>query len=433
MVAALNAAYARLKTNAKRLNDTLQYSCQWGSTPDGGMNRLSGNDDDQKVRDWFVAEVTRYGCSHQVDAMGNIFAIRPGQNNTLPPIALGSHLDTQPTGGRYDGILGVLCALEVLRVIHEANITTYAPLAIVNWTNEEGARFSPAMLGSGVWAGEFSTEYGHSRVSSEGTTMGQELQRIGYLGSTPCSYQANPLLAHFEVHIEQGPILDVAEKPVGVVKGAQAIRWYRLAVRGREAHTGSTPMDRRSDALLAAAKMIVEVNKIATTAPLSTRGARGTIAVINSGPQSINTIAGQVTMNLDIRSPFDQDIEEIEKLCKQGFEAIGEEHGTSLEMECIWTSPATNFHPLMVECVRQSAKSIDCHHEIISGAGHDSVYTSRKVPTAMIFARCRDGISHNPAEYSRPEDCAAAGEVLLGAYLRYDEHIRQQNESKTEE
>lgn len=368
---ALSPAYVALTVNAARLNDTLEYSCQWGSTADGGMNRLSGNDDDRKVRQWFVEEVTRYGCSHTVDAMGNIFAVRPGQNNSLPPIALGSHLDTQPTGGKYDGILGVMCALEVLKVIHDANITTYAPLAIVNWTNEEGARFPPAMLGSGVWAGEFSVEYGLSRTSLDGTTMKQELERIGYLGSLPCSYEANPLLAHFEVHIEQGPILDAAEKPVGIVKGAQAIRWYNLSVRGREAHTGSTPMDRRSDALLAAAKMIIEVNKVATTDPLYTRGARGTIAVINSGPQSVNTIAGQVAMKLDIRSPYDADVEEIERLCKQKFREICKEHGTKLEMESFWESPSTEFHPTMVECVKKSANSVGCSHEIISGAGHD--------------------------------------------------------------
>jgi hydantoinase/carbamoylase family amidase len=370
-----NPAYESLKANGQRLNETLEYSCQWGATPDGGMNRLSGNDDDRQVRDWFVNEVRRYGCTTvKVDAMGNTFAVRPGLNNDLPPIALGSHLDTQPTGGKYDGILGVLCALEVLRVVHEAGVTTYAPLAVVNWTNEEGARFPPAMLGSGVWCGEFTTEWAHSRPSNPDatTTMKQELERIGYLGDVACSHEANPLLAHFEVHIEQGPILDAAEKPVGIVKGAQAIRWYKLAVRGREAHTGSTPMDRRCDALLAAAEMIVHVNRVATTTEhLASRGARGTIAVINSSPQSVNTIAGQVTMNLDLRSPHDEDLEELERLCREGFEAICKKHGATVDMDCFWKSPATNFHPEMVECVRQSAKTVGCTHEIISGAGHD--------------------------------------------------------------
>lgn len=338
--------------------------------------------------------------------MGNIFAIRPGQNNSLPPIGIGSHLDTQPTGGKYDGILGVTGGMEVLKTIHANNITTYAPLAIINWTNEEGARFPPAMLASGVWGGAFTTEYGHSRpdLNDSSTTLKDELKRIGFLGDVPCSYEANPLSAHFEIHIEQGPILDAAESPVGVVRGVQSIRWYHVDVVGREAHTGTTPMDRRSDALLGAAKMIVATNKFVTEGELAARGARGTIAVINSGPQSINTIAGKVRMGLDIRAPADEDVEKVEQLCIAKFEEICKEHGLTLGFDRFWNSPALHFDPTMVQCVRSSARSIGCEIELVSGAGHDSAYTSRKVPTAMIFARCRDGVSHNPAEYTRPEE-----------------------------
>lgn len=336
--------------------------------------------------------------------MGNIFAIRPGQNNSLPPIALGSHLDTQPTGGKYDGILGVMSAVEVLQTIHQNNITTYAPLAVVNWTNEEGARFPPAMLCSGVWGGAFTTEYAHSRPDADGKTLKEELQRIGFLGSVPCSYEANPLLAHFEVHIEQGPILDQAQSAAAVVKGVQSIRWYRVGIVGREAHTGTTPMDRRSDALLGAAKMIVETNRFVTTGDLAKRQARATIAVINSGPQSINTIAGHVDLGLDIRSPTDSDVELVEKLCRDRFEEICKEHGLKMTFDNFWVSPAINFDPTMISCVRASAKEIGCDMELVSGAGHDSVYTRKKVPTAMVFVRCRDGVSHNPAEYARPEE-----------------------------
>lgn len=336
--------------------------------------------------------------------MGNIFAIRPGQNNSLPPIGIGSHLDTQPTGGKYDGILGVTCGMEVLKTLHTNNITTYAPLAVINWTNEEGARFPPAMLASGVWGGAFTAEYGHGRADPNGTTLKQELERIGFLGEVPCSYDANPLSAHFEVHIEQGPILDGAESAVGVVKGVQSIRWYNINVVGREAHTGTTPMDRRSDALLGAAKMIVATNCFVTEGELAARGARATIAVINSGPQSINTIAGKVRMGLDIRAPADADVETVEDLCKARFVEICKEHGLTMEFDRFWSSPALHFDPTMVQCVRDSARSIGCEMELVSGAGHDSVYTSLKVPTAMIFARCRDGVSHNPAEYTRPEE-----------------------------
>ncbi|KIW00316.1 uncharacterized protein PV09_08203 [Verruconis gallopava] len=420
----LSAEYAALKIDALRTNQTLDAACTWGNTPDGGMNRLASNIDDKHVRDWFISETAKCGCSHLIDEMGNIFAIRPGKNNNLPPIALGSHLDTQPTGGRYDGILGVVSAMEVLKVIHTNCITTYAPLAVVNWTNEEGARFPPAMLCSGVWGGAFTVEWAQSRADSEGLTLGEELKRIGYLGTTPCSYEANPLLAHFEVHIEQGPILDQEEQPAAVVKGVQSIRWYNISVRGREAHTGTTPMDRRSDALLGAAKIIVETNKCVTEGEIAARGGRATIAVINSSPQSINTIAGSVHLALDIRAPADSDVELIEQNCQNRFEGICIEHGLTMSMDNFWVSPAVKFDATMVDCVRQSANENGCKLELTSGAGHDSVYTSKKVPTAMIFVRCRDGISHNPAEFSRPEDCAVGAQVLLGAYLRYDQYVQ---------
>jgi len=345
------------------------------------MNRLTANDDDKKVRDWFIATTKKYGCTHkvglftrlygkatadiiEVDAIGNIFAIRPGQNNSLPPIAIGSHLDTQPKGGRYDGILGVISGVEVLRVLHENNVTTYAPLAIIDWTNEEGARFPPAMLGSGVWAEQFSTEYGQTRTDLAGVSLGEELSRIGYVGSEDASFKTNPILAHFEVHIEQGPILDQAEEAAAVVRGVQSMKWYELRVIGREAHTGSTPMDRRSDALLGAAKMIVEANRVATTGELAERGARATIAVINATPQSINTISGDVKMNLDVRSPFDEDVEEIERLCRDAFQKISQEHGLQLTFDTIWTSPAVNFNETMKQCVRNSALEIGCRMEL---------------------------------------------------------------------
>ncbi|ORY04777.1 putative N-carbamoyl-L-amino acid hydrolase [Clohesyomyces aquaticus] len=427
----LSAKYSSLHINAARTNATLQAACTWGRSParpvtnlyprttDGGMNRLTCNDDDESVRDWFISETQKYGCHHKVDEMGNIFAIRPGQNNNLPPI------DTQPTGGKYDGILGVICGMEVLQVLHENNITTYAPVAVVNWTNEEGARFPPAMLCSGVWGGEFSVNYAHGRQDPEGESLGEELKRIGYLGSTPWEPTKTQDPAHFEVHIEQGPILDVAEKPVRIVKGVQSIRWYNISITGRESHTGTTPMDRRSDALLGAAKIIVETNRIVTENEVAARGGRATIAVINSSPQSINTIAGKVSLGLDIRAPADSDVELIEQQCRSGFEKICRSHGLQMTFDNFWISPALNFDATMVGCVKQSATELGCDIEIVSGAGHNSVYTSRKVPMAMIFVRCRDGVSHHPAEFSREEDCAAGAQALLGAYLRYDDYIRR--------
>ncbi|KAI0015905.1 putative N-carbamoyl-L-amino acid hydrolase [Xylariomycetidae sp. FL0641] len=422
---ATSSKYTQLQVDDVRTMSMLEESCAWGNTPDGGMNRLSCNDDDKKVREWFIAETKKCGCTIKVDQMGNIFATRPGQNNNIPPIALGSHLDTQPTGGRYDGILGVVSALEVLKTVHANNIATYAPLAVVNWTNEEGARFPPAMMCSGVYGGAFTTEWGHSRTDSDGKTIKEELDRIGFLGDVPCSFEANPISAHFEVHIEQGPILDSAKQSVGIVKGVQSMRWYHIDVTGREAHTGTTPMGRRSDALLGAANMIVETNRFVTEGRLAEREARATIAVINSGPQSINTIAGKVRMGLDIRAPTDEDVATVEELCREKFEEISKDAGLTVSMDCFWASPALKFDSTMVDCVRESAKSVGCEMELVSGAGHDPVYTSYKAPTAMIFVRCRDGVSHHPAEYSRPEDCVAGAQTLLGAYLRYDDHIRR--------
>lgn len=362
----LGLEYKSLKINSSRFNDRLQFSCQWGATNDGGMNRLSGNDDDKAVRDWFIAETAKYGCSHKVDTMGNIFAIRPGQNNNVAPIGLGSHLDTQPTGGRYDGILGVHCALEVLRVIDEAGITTYAPLAIVNWTNEEGARFPPAMLGSGVWAGQYTLQHGHSRESVEGMSMAKELDRIGYLGTVPCSSEQNPLSAHFEVHIEQGTILETENQPIGVVKGAQSVRWFRLVIFGRAQHTGGTPMEKRCDAILAAAKVVVQVHQAAVD-----RGIRATVSTIKSDPQSMNTIAGKAELSLDLRAPSDTDLDDLEASLRHSFEKVQVETRTKFDMQPVWNSPAEFFDESMVECVRRSVKELGSSVEMMSFIGHD--------------------------------------------------------------
>jgi hydantoinase/carbamoylase family amidase len=262
------------------------------------------------------------------------------------------------------------------------------------------------MLCSGVWGGEFTVKYVQGRQDPEGNTLGGELERIGYNGPTPCSFDANPLLAHFEVHIQQGPILDAAQKPVGIVRGVQSIRWYKIGIQGREAHTGTTPIDRRSDALLGAAKMIVETNKIVTETDVAPRGGRATVAVINSFPQSINAVAGNVSLGLDIRAPADSDVELIEKQCLEGFKAISKQHSLEMTFDNFWTSPALGFDPIMVSCVKQSAAEPGCDMEIVSGAGHDSVYTSRKVPTAMIFVCDGDGDGGGGWWFPESRDCS---------------------------
>ncbi|KDQ51720.1 hypothetical protein JAAARDRAFT_40963 [Jaapia argillacea MUCL 33604] len=427
-----------IRVASSRLASTFDESCSWGSTPDGGMNRLSLNNDDKRVREWLIEQCKQLGCSVKVDQMGNIFAIRPGKNNSIPPIGMGSHLDTQPAGGKYDGIVGVLSALEVLRTLHDNQVETYAPVALIDWTNEEGARFPPAMLSSGVWGGAFTLEHGHSRSDASGNTVKSELERIGFLGDVPCSYEANPLSAHFEIHIEQGPALEAENLRIGVVTGVQAMNWYNIVLRGREQHCGTTPMNMRADTLLCAAKMIQSINQQSLALP----GARASVAVINSSPQSINTLSGRVQFNIGARASSDAllatlDVN-LEKACKEVVEdsvrldesIMGKsgEGGVKMEVwEKIWECPKTVFDERAVSMVRESAREVEGGRfkDMVSGAGHDSVYTARKVPTAMIFIRCKAGISHNPAEFSKQEDIDAGANVLLGALLRYDDYLKE--------
>ncbi|KAL5508550.1 hypothetical protein ACEPAH_6169 [Sanghuangporus vaninii] len=417
-----------LSINAARINSDLMESCQWGSTPDGGMNRLTLNDDDKKVREWFVEQVKKYGCSVKVDEVGNIFAIRLGKNESLPPIGMGSHLDTQPAGGKYDGIVGVHCALEVLKTLHENNVETYAPVAVIDWTNEEGARFPPAMLCSGVWAGKFSKEYAYDRVDLKGKKFGDELERIGFKGDTPASYEMNKLSAHYEVHIEQGPILETEDKPIGVVTGVQAISWFNVELRGREQHCGTTPMDKRADTLLTAAKMIVAINSIA----LRTPGGFASVAVINSSPQSINTLASSVQFNIDVRAKDDETLASLESELEKACWEIADDASVEMRVwERFWNARRTVFDERCVGFVREAVQEAGLGwREIQSGAGHDSVYTASRVPTSMIFVRCKDGISHNPAEYASPEDIAAGATVLLGAVLRHDAYLASRETEK---
>ncbi|KAK3934285.1 amidase [Diplogelasinospora grovesii] len=426
------AALQRLKVNQGRLMDELHHTCQWGTgkpwgvaATETGMSRLALSDADKQARDWFVETTQSLGCSVQVDAMGNIFAIRPGREDG-PPTCAGSHLDTQPSGGRYDGILGILAGVEMLKVLKDHNVQTAYPVGVVNWTNEEGARFPISMVSSGVWAGEIPLDRAHNlqEVGGGTATMKSELERIGFLGSLPASYKAMPLAAHFELHIEQGPILEAEKQKIGVVKGVQAYRWYTVEVTGREAHTGTTPFSSRGDAMLAAARMIA----------LSHDSARKHSALASTGiltltPGSVNTIPGAVRFSLDVRAPLDSTVEALEKEFKEQFAKIVSKESTGgLAVEVNWqtdsVSPAIHFHEDCITAVREAAVSVTGKEalvrDMVSGAGHDSVYASRHCPTSMIFVPSRNGISHNPEEYTNPEDCAIGAEVLLQSVLRYD-------------
>ncbi|ORY81757.1 hypothetical protein BCR35DRAFT_341113 [Leucosporidium creatinivorum] len=418
-----------LKINADRLNGTIHETATFGAAlrfgpgpTETGMARLALDDNDALVRQYFVKEAKELGCKVTVDQLGNIFAVRPGRRAGAPT-AMGSHLDTQPTGGRYDGILGVLSGLEVLRTIHEANLTTEFPIAVIDWTNEEGARFPKSVVSSGVWAGELELEEAWSLadINDPSKTMKSELARIGFLGETPCSYEAMPLGAHFELHIEQGPILEQSSKLVGVVLGAQAYRWYTVDVYGRDCHTGSTPFGARSDAMLCAAQCIVASNKLAKEF-----GALASTGILTLEPGSTNVCPSHVRFSLDIRHPSTAELHRLCDALQEEMTRIGSkecEIGCKVRTTLDRDSAAAVFHDDAIIAVRASAASAtsaDKIEEMYSGAAHDSCPVSMRVPTAMIFVPSKDGVSHNPVEYTSPEECALGAQVLLHAVLNYD-------------
>ncbi|KIW28332.1 uncharacterized protein PV07_08005 [Cladophialophora immunda] len=431
-----------LKINGGRLMSSLHESCEFGKAhPYGthetetGMARLALSAADKAVRQWFVQEAKSLGCNITIDQMGNIFAVRPGKNSTAPPVMMGSHLDTQPTGGRYDGILGVLAGLEVLRTLHESGYQTEGSIGVVNWTNEEGARFPIITVSSGIWSGavSFETAWNCQEVtpSRDGhrCTMKEELEHIGFLGSTPASHESQPIAAHFELHIEQGPILEDERRKIGVVSGGQAYKWFEVVVQGRDSHAGTTPMAARKDSVLAAAKMIVESNKIARAhSGLITTG------LVETNPGSINTTAHTARFTLDMRHPSDSVLAHIEDECRRTFSRIAvedSERGVSLEWRQLAANPAVTFHQDCIAVIEHAAEETVADlpktaedgklwKHMVSGAGHDSFHTSRRCPTGMIFTPTREGLSHTPTEYCSPEECALGAQVLLGAVLRYD-------------
>ncbi|KAJ5595275.1 uncharacterized protein N7459_001483 [Penicillium hispanicum] len=421
-----------LQINSERLWRTLHETCDWGfayrygdNATDTGMARLTLNDDDARVRKWFANEVQKLGCSLAIDQMGNMFARRPGKLKSLAPmIAMGSHLDTQPRGGRYDGILGIMAALEVLRTMKENDFETNLDVGVVNWTNEEGARFPKSMCASGVWAGAIPIQeaWDLRDIHDQNVTLQSELERHGYLGDIPCDAASGfQLGAHFELHIEQGPILPANGCSIGIVQGAQGYRWLTFTVHGKDAHTGTTPLSARQDPLLAASRMIAASNDIAKRH--DALASTGLIKVPSNA--STNTVASQVTFTLDIRHPQDSVVQDVQKECLDTFTKIASQDGKGVSFE--WSldtdSPAVKFDPGCVDSVKAAADYLvgpQGSMPMTSGAGHDSVFTSKHCPTAMIFVPCRDGVSHHPTEHCTPEDCAVGTQALLEAVVHYD-------------
>jgi N-carbamoyl-L-amino-acid hydrolase len=409
-----------LAIDPERLWDDLMETAQIGATPKGGICRLTLTELDRQVRDWFKARVQALGCTVTVDDMGAMFARRAGQRADVPPIAMGSHLDTQPTGGKFDGALGVLAALEALRTLHRAGYETFAPIEVVNWTNEEGARFAPAMIASGVFAGVFTRDWAAARADRSGETFGGALEKIGYRGPEPCG--RHKLSAFFELHIEQGPFLEAEGKDVGVVTGVQAMRWYEATVTGQDTHAGTTPMPRRHDALLGAARLVETVDASARKHP----SAVGTVGLLEVKPGSPNVVPGEVFFTIDMRDPDPKVLDRMESEITQVAKKIEAELGLTIAIKNIWTQPPMRFDPACIAAVRAAARvSGYSTRDMISGAGHDAAYVARVAPATMIFVPCRDGISHNEAEYSSKEQCAAGAQVLLQAVLDYDRSLAE--------
>jgi N-carbamoyl-L-amino-acid hydrolase len=414
----MNVAYQRdteaLSVNGARLWDSLMEMAKIGATPKGGVCRLALTDLDKQGRDLFVRWAKEAGCTISVDRMGNVFARRAGIDDSLSPVVTGSHADSQPTGGRFDGIYGVLGGLEVIRSLNDRGIRTQRAIETVIWTNEEGSRFAPAMVASGVFAGVFTEEYGLSRADVDGKTVGEELKRIGYAGDIPCGGRA--IHAAFELHIEQGPILEAEGKTIGVVHAAQGQRWYEVVLTGQESHAGPTPMPRRRDALLGTARVIQLVNEIGLKyAPY----ACATVGMVQVHPNSRNVIPGRVFFTIDFRHPEDAVLAQMDADLRAAVAQIAESGKLELtKLEQIFYYKPVAFDGDCVASVRAAAERFGySHRDIVSGAGHDACYLAQVAPTSMVFVPCVGGISHNEIEDATPEWIEAGANVLLHAML----------------
>ncbi len=404
---------AQLRVNGSRLWDSLMELAQIGATPKGGVCRLTLTDLDRQGRDLVTRWAREAGMTVTIDKIGNGFMRRPGRDNSLPPIMTGSHIDTQPTGGKFDGNYGVLAGLEVVRTLNDHGIETEAPIEVAFWTNEEGSRFVPVMMGSGVFAKAFTLEHAYAATDSEGKTVKGELERIGYVGSQEPG--DHPIGAYFESHIEQGPVLEDNARTIGVVTGVLGIRWYDCVVTGMEAHAGPTPMALRKDALQAAAQLMQEVVACAHRHPPH---GRGTVGMVQVHPNSRNVIPGQVKFSIDLRNAADADCEAMDADIRAVADRISRETGLPIAINLVSSYPAQPFHADCVDAVARAAKALGYSHmPVVSGAGHDAVYMARLAPAGMVFIPCKDGISHNEIEDATPADITAGCNVLMHAML----------------
>ncbi|WP_430463982.1 Zn-dependent hydrolase [Tabrizicola sp.] len=402
-----------IRINSARLWDSLEEMALIGPGVAGGCNRQTLTDADSEGRHLFQRWCEAAGMSMGVDTMGNMFATRPGTDPNALPVYMGSHLDTQPTGGKYDGVLGVLGALEVVRSMNDLGIQTKHPIVVTNWTNEEGARFAPAMLASGVFAGIHTEDYAKARRDLDGKVFGEELKRIGWEGTEKVG--ARKMHAMLELHIEQGPILEAEGKDIGVVTHGQGLWWLEITLTGKDAHTGSTPMHMRVNAGLGMARITERVHQIAMAHQPNAVGAVGQVKVF---PNSRNVIPGKVIFTVDIRSPEQAKLDAMKAEVIRAAHAVAKELGLGCEIEEVGHFDPVTFDANLVKIVRQSAENLGLSHmDIVSGAGHDACWINRVASTVMIMCPCVDGLSHNEAESISPEWAAAGTDVLLHSVL----------------
>ena len=403
----------KVRINGERLWASLMELAKIGATPKGGVCRLTLTDLDKQGRDLVLGWAKDAGMSITIDKIGNGFMRRAGRNNNLPPIMTGRHIDTQPTGGKFDGNYGVLAGIEVVRTLNDLGIETEAPIEVAFWTNEEGSRFVPVMMGSGVFAKAFTLEHAYTALDTEGKSVKGELERIGYIGEQEPG--DHPIGAYFETHIEQGPVLEDNDVTIGVVSGVLGIRWFDCTVTGMEAHAGPTPMALRKDALLAATRIMQDVVAAAHRHPPH---GRGTVGMVQVFPNSRNVIPGRVKFSIDLRNATDALVDQMAHEVKAFAAQVGQAHGVDVKIEMVSSYNAIAFHPDCVDAVGRAAQKLGYSNmPVVSGAGHDAVYMAKLAPSGMIFIPCKDGISHNEIEDAKPEHITAGCNVLLHAML----------------
>ena len=412
------SALTNQRVSGARLWGALMEIAQIGGTPKGGVKRITLTDEDRRGRDLFRTWCEAAGLAVRVDSMGNMFARREGRDPTRLPVLFGSHLDSQPTGGKFDGALGVIAGLEVMRTLAELNVTTEAPLELVNWTDEEGCRFGRAMMGSAVWSGVLPEAEVKALKDEAGVTVGEALDAIGYTGAIPAAHF--PADALFELHIEQGPILEAEQKQIGIVTGAQAQIWYEAVITGQDSHAGTTPPIARRDALLTAARIIELVDTTMREGGDGTIAdpGRGTVGRLYVSPNSPNVIPGEVRCNIEFRNPSDARIAEIAATFPAKAEAVAARNHTTITLTPVFRVPAQPFDASCIDLIRAATTKLGyTAREMVSGAGHDAVHTATVIPTAMIFTPCLNGLSHNEAESITPEEAEAGTQVLFEAIL----------------